>query len=239
MRKLVIVGSLFLSAVAFGHSRFVNPPPRDAGIIGNDGNKTPAGPCGNLKPKPATTALSYTPGQSVTLKFEETIDHPGRYYINFSPANDLNFDANRLIEVADVQGGTLPHEYTTTVTLPMTPCENCTLQLIQSMEENPAAPSFYHSCIDMNIRVATTTPAPTPTPVSPAPSPGGVTSQSTGSAGDTAPTAKMGGCGGSSAHAMLSPQATPFEQHAGLASLMVLLLPIATFVGLRRRHRKN
>ena len=213
----------FSSATAFAHSRFVNPVPRD----NNDGNKV--APCG-LTAKPGTALLTYAPGQSVTIHFEETIDHPGRYFINFSPANDLGFDQNRLIEVADVQGGTLPHEYTTTVTLPMTPCENCTLQLIQSMEENPAAPSYYHSCVDINIRAAGTIVGPPQQP------PGGVTSQSTGGAPE-APTAKMGGCGSSSGKAaMLLPEANPFEQHAGLMSLMVLLLPIATFLGLRRKN---
>lgn len=77
------------------------------------------------------------------IEWEETIDHPGRYIISFSSANDQGFELNVLRgNIPDIQNrATLPHKYVVNVTVPNHPCEACTLQLVQSMEENPAAPS--------------------------------------------------------------------------------------------------
>jgi hypothetical protein len=111
------------------------------------------------------------------VEWEEVVDHPGHFEFYFSPANDQNF---RLITtVNDTQNNTpMPHNYAVTFQVPSTPCEACTLQMVQVMTENPAVPRNYYSCADIRIEdtggVPTASPVPTtmPTPtLSPTPAP--------------------------------------------------------------------
>ena len=158
-RPLAIIGlsvffvSLLLSGTtAYGHARLALDgliPPRSV----NPGIKQ--GPCGVARTNAPTALLG---GQTLTVTFEETINHPGRYYVEFSPAGDDNWV--RLVEVPDVQAGALPHNYTTQVTIPNRDCTDCTIRLIQSMEENPANPSFYYSCADVTVTAQADAPPP-------------------------------------------------------------------------------
>lgn len=133
-----------------------NIPPRSA----DTGLKV--APCGNIAR--TSTPKVLTPGSTVQVDWQETINHPGRFEFYWSNANDANFTL--LATVQDNQNGTndLPHSYSTMITIPSTPCSACTLQLIQVMTENPAAPSYYYSCADIQTQSVTTTPPPTPTP---------------------------------------------------------------------------
>jgi hypothetical protein len=111
-------------------------------------------------------------GDSILVEWDETIDHPGHYEIGFSMANDQNFtfltdpNGTTLNNIADVQGGTMPHHYKQMVKLPATACPACTLQLNQFMEGE----GYYHSCADVELRAVgvpapdggTTPPPPTP-----------------------------------------------------------------------------
>jgi len=58
--------------------------------------------------------------------------------------------------IADKAGG----KYTQQITLPTTPCENCTLQLMQVMQVNEPYSSFYWQCAD--IKIAGDAPDPEP-----------------------------------------------------------------------------
>ncbi len=162
---LALLFALALPEYASSHARLRNGVviPRST----NPGLKT--APCGGVA-RTATSA-QLVAGQTITVTWEETIQHPGRFEFYFSPAGDANFVL--LKSVPDTQDGTndLPHQYSTTITLPSTPCTACTLQMIQVMTENPAAPSLYFSCADIQILSATgPTPVPTPTPTQAPPS---------------------------------------------------------------------
>ncbi len=121
-------------------------------------------PCGGVAR--ALSSATYTPGQTITMTWEETINHPGRFEISFSPAGDANWQLLKTIPDTMDNTNDLPHQYSTTVTLPNTPCTACTIQLIQVMTENPMSPTYYYSCSDIKLQSATLTP-PTTTPVSP------------------------------------------------------------------------
>ncbi len=155
---------LLIPASAWSHARLLPAgalKPRNT----NAGNK--GGPCGVPRTSQPTVLA---PGQVVTVEWEEVIDHPGYYRIAFSPSGDRGFDQNILADhLTDLQGGTLPHRYSTTVTLPTAPCEQCTIQLIQYMSESQP-PSLYYSCADIAIRSGDGGPGPDPTP-SPSPTP--------------------------------------------------------------------
>ncbi len=169
--KYLLIISFFITILfsldAFSHARLkasagVAPRSNNAGI------KT--GPCGGFAK--ISTPPTLNAGSTFTVTWEETINHPGRYEFYFSKAGDANFVL--LKTVPDTQdGGGLPHQYSTTVTLPNETCTGCTLQMIQVMTENPASPSLYFSCADMILIPSGATPSPTPTPghMTPTPTP--------------------------------------------------------------------
>lgn len=186
------------------------------------------GPCGGL-PRGATPTV-LTAGTQLTVQWEETIQHPGKYFISFSPANDAGFEANRLATIVDTQNGQIAgvsHKYTANIRVPNTPCDGCTLQLIQSMEENPLAPTFYYSCAD--IRIVASGALPTPSPPQPTPplprDNVNVSSQST----STNQVSKVGGGCGTVAH-----------QNNSSSLGLIFLLPLfvwAYLVTIVRRQR--
>ena len=164
MKKLVALLTLLWSINGWTHAHLNSStgvvPRKDN--IGNIPSGLKTGPCGGL-PRIANPP-TLQPGQQLTVYWEETIQHPGRFEIYFSQANEQNFQL--LTTVQDTQDDqNLPHQYNTTVTLPNVTCTGCTLQLIQVMTENPASPSLYYNCADMKLGTGTsTTPTPSPTP---------------------------------------------------------------------------
>lgn len=150
---------LFLALIAprfgFAHARFRlngTVPPR------NMSTGLKSGPCGGIARTNAPTVL--TAGQSLVVQWEQTVNHPGYYRIAFSPSGDANFDDNVLVPM--FQNVANQQFFETTITVPSTPCTDCTLQLIQYMTENDP-PSLYYSCSDIEIKAATTA-SPTPKP---------------------------------------------------------------------------
>src|SRR6476620_2808218 len=83
----VLTTAVLIAAPAAAHTRWVNPVPR----TNDDGLKDGVGgaPCGG-KPR-TTTPKVYTMGSTVTVNWEETVNHAGCFIIKFSQANDQNF----------------------------------------------------------------------------------------------------------------------------------------------------
>jgi hypothetical protein len=156
MKNLIIIFLMLISKLCWGHSRLIFPLPRD----NNAGIK--AGPCGGLAKSATPTVVQA--GQMLTVQWEETINHPGRFIFSLSNANDLGFQQNILATIVDDKnvGVALPHRYQAQIMMPNIDCPSCTLQMIQSMEENPAAPSYYYSCSDINIKTSGAVPTPNP-----------------------------------------------------------------------------
>ncbi len=124
----------------------------------NPGVKT--GPCGGLARVAQPAVLKA--GDTVTVTWEETIYHPGRYEFYFSQSGDSNFTLLKTVPNG-VNNTPVPHQFSTTLALPNVACDDCTLQMIQVMTENPNNPSNYYSCADMQLKAIGTTP-PTPAP---------------------------------------------------------------------------
>ena len=87
LRGYVLFISLVLPAWAFAHARLTSPTPRNTAA-----NKT--GPCGVAR---TANATNFMPGQTITVTWAETVNHPGYYRIAFSPSADMGFDANVLL----------------------------------------------------------------------------------------------------------------------------------------------
>lgn len=146
LRFVPVIFSLFLLYAngVFAHARWSldGPvPPRTTAT----GLKEPA-PCGGVA-RTATPVILKS-GDTIVVEFEETINHPGYFRIAFSPAGDLNFDDNVLVESIPQVPAT--RFYPQSITLPDIECDDCTLQLIQVMEDrNP--PTNYYSCADIML----------------------------------------------------------------------------------------
>jgi len=159
-RSLAHVTAVLTTAVIIGagpaqaHARLVSPVPR----TNDDDLKDGAGgaPCGGRARNPNAIA-TYTMGQTVTVRWEETINHAGCFTLKLSQANDQNFIM--LANPPHSTTGAVPRQYQATITLPagMT-CTACTLQLIQVMSTTVPCPitntpvgDSYYSCADVVI----------------------------------------------------------------------------------------
>ena len=161
-RTLLAIAAMMTAPSGFSHARL--KPGNPLALRNTDpGNKVaPCGPATARNPNPTYIK----PGATVTVQFEETIQHPGRFIFSFSQANDQNMQ--QLMVVPDNQDdpNNLPHQYSVTLTMPNIECEACTIQMIQVMTENPNNPTNYYSCADIKL-----TNLPQPPPVTPSPSP--------------------------------------------------------------------
>jgi len=123
-----------------------------------------SGPCGSNWDGASKNVTALEPGATITVRWTETINHPGHFRISF---DDDGIDAFQdptsyddiqesptlpvlLDGIEDKSGG----QYEAQVTLPNVECENCTLQLIQVMSETPPyeAGDLYFRCADLALR---------------------------------------------------------------------------------------
>jgi MYXO-CTERM domain-containing protein len=124
-------------------------------------------PCGHPENPPGDGPVAvYQAGETITIEFEEFVDHPGHFRVALDPTGTDNFTSPTafddfynspeviLDEIPDVQGGGMG---SIQVTLPDTPCEACTLQLMQVMTDGafgPGTSDLYFQCADIVIEGA-------------------------------------------------------------------------------------
>lgn len=147
MRTLLVL--VLLSGTASAHITMTSPTPRTTD------NK--AGPCGAAGSTRGSHVATFAPGETITVEWDETIDHPGHYRIAFdndgddvfiNPSTpDDNYPFTLMEPIPDKDGG----HYTQAITLPTTLCNNCTLQLMQIMTTDVPYNSFYYQCADITI----------------------------------------------------------------------------------------
>lgn len=175
---VTLISGLFCAESILGHARFTPGYPLKLRNP-SDGLKDPANPCGAAPTTNAKERTVFKAGQQVEIVFEETIDHPAKYKIAFSLDETDNFnvtlmdldsfdDDNRRPEmipqkqdkdgrVSDRQKN--PRIYRYTITIPETPCETCSLMLLQRMFDR-TPPNNYFSCADIRIVPADSTDVP-------------------------------------------------------------------------------
>lgn len=161
MRTLALALGLLLVAptVASAHVSLQNPLPRTT--MQKDRH------CGLAGSTRSANPIVYAPGETITVRWTETIDHPGHYRISFDADGedftiplsftDLTQTENVLVDnITDRAGGGL---YEQEITFPDIECETCTLQLIQMMTDKPPygeaageADDIYFLCADIALR---------------------------------------------------------------------------------------
>ncbi len=176
------------------------------------------GPCG-AEGSTRGTPVTYKPGETITVRWDETVDHVGHYRLAFDmdgqddfplPVNpDDSFPSILVDQIPDRAGG---GEYSQEITFPNMECDNCTLQLIQIMTTKVPYNSFYFQCVDIIL----TADGPG--------DPSGADAGTGGTGGETSGEAIGSGC-----------QST--GQSSGLLGGMLLLLGVGC-LSWRRRHER-
>jgi hypothetical protein len=104
----------------------------------------------------------FQPGETITVRWTETIDHVGSFRIAFDEdgADAADFDARVLHAEADPDNAN-GQQYAADVQLPDVECTNCTLQLQQVMttSPNPSVGQIYHQCADLVLGDGDSAPA--------------------------------------------------------------------------------
>jgi hypothetical protein len=157
---LVAIGLCAHAATASAHIEMTSPRPR------SEAQKE--GPCGATGSTRGTNVTTYRPGETITVEWDETVDHPGHYRIAFDDDGhdsfrlpnrpDDNFPQTLADQIVDRGGG----RYTQQITLPNMTCTNCTLQLIQVMTTSVPYNSFYFQCADLVLAGDAPEPGPEP-----------------------------------------------------------------------------
>jgi uncharacterized protein (TIGR03382 family) len=168
MRSALVAACLLVPSVAFAHIALTYPPPRTTSLK--------QGPCGVAGSVRGTNVTTLAPGSTITVKWNETIDHPGHYRISFDAdgqdfivpptANGTTEGMTNVVKdlILDVQGGTVPRPYQFDITLPNMECTNCTLQVIQLMTDKPpyttdaASDDIYYQCADITLAAPSSMP---------------------------------------------------------------------------------
>lgn len=151
----LLATALLLSAgTARAHIRLIEPAPR--------GDAQKDGPCGaGAADARGGVVSTFAPGATITVRWQETVPHPGYFRISFDPdgqddfvdppaPGDPNGGAGVLVDAIADKDGTQVYEQQ--VTLPAEPCDRCTLQLVQVMTDK--APygdgnDLYYQCADL------------------------------------------------------------------------------------------
>jgi MYXO-CTERM domain-containing protein len=205
--RLVALASFILpSGLAVAHTTLTYPPPRTLS------NK--AEPCGASGSVRGDTVSTFKPGETITVTWDETVDHPGHYRIAFDTDGDDDFpnpntpdDAFPSVlvdQIPDRSGGGL---YSQDITFPDVECDNCTLQLIQIMTTSVPYNSFYYQCADITLS-------------------------------SSAPDGPDGGTGGGGGGGGSSPSGGCAVGGSGRAPVVPLALSLVALVALRARRRR-
>ncbi len=142
---------------AFAHIELLSPPARYTPDHQKDE------PCGHVMNPPGEGLVTvYEVGETISLRFEEFVEHTGHFRVavdltgmdDFTSPTDFDdfYNSPQVIldDIPDRQEGGL---HTVEVTLPDTPCDPCSLQLIQVMTEDgafgPGTQDLYFQCADI------------------------------------------------------------------------------------------
>ena len=170
MRLLYAALALLFPASAAAHIHLTAPLARTDSLTGDQKDQH----CGVANQQRTTRVTTFKPGETITVTWMETIQHPGYFRVAFqpdgstfhvppSPGNGA-FPTEDLTGMTDAATGTIilkdripDGTLSTQVTLPNMECNNCTLQFIQVMTDkapyttDPASDDIYFNCADITL----------------------------------------------------------------------------------------
>jgi hypothetical protein len=178
-KTAAVVASLVVAQLASGdaraHIHLLEPIPRYPDQVANENKACPCGVGRSNRicqfeedysdpDRSLDRVTTFEAGSTISVRWDEYFAHSGRYRVAFDEdgADLFDFNDHPLLDIVDPRGregntgdGSI---WEVDVTLPTTPCENCTLQLIQVMDGetempalNPIGRSTYYQCADIRI----------------------------------------------------------------------------------------
>ncbi|HWM85549.1 MAG TPA: SCE4755 family polysaccharide monooxygenase-like protein [Kofleriaceae bacterium] len=150
--------AILVAGSASAHIQMRTPLQRDTG--------QKIGPCGDSNGVRSASVCEYQPGATITVTWDETIEHPGHFRISFDedgeddfvdPDGYDDFDTGPSViedDIADRNVSGDDPSYSQTITLPDIECDSCTLQLIQVMTDKPPygdGNDIYYQCADITL----------------------------------------------------------------------------------------
>lgn len=154
-------------------------------------------PCGVADDMRGDNIYTFEAGETITIRWEEFVPHPGHYRISFDadgfddfvdPAAYDDFYTNEAVlldNIPDMEGTMM---YEQEITLPDVECDNCTLQVVQMMTDKPPygdGNDLYYQCIDIILTAGATTDTEDPTTTSDTDTDSDTDGPTTGSESDT------------------------------------------------------
>jgi len=161
---LVLSLGTVISLDAAAHVSLDYPKSRYSSGTQADQNKLKNGPCGATGDSRTTNAsliTTFKPGQQITVKWRETVQHPGYFRIAFdNDGQDFTLPGTTNLGegvsvLADKITDKTTADYTFDITLPNVECSKCTLQLVQVMTTSPPpfqegpGKDLYFNCADI------------------------------------------------------------------------------------------
>jgi hypothetical protein len=174
----LVVAAQFYTGIASAHIHLLDPIPRYPNEVSGENKSCPCGVGESNRTCNVETDRSdpdrsvdrvttLTAGSEITVRFDEYVGHSGRFRVAFdeSGADLADFNAHPLADIPDPSGKTgntgQGSIWEMQVTVPNTPCTDCTLQLIQMMDGDMSAPvadpvgrSSYYQCADIEVVAA-------------------------------------------------------------------------------------
>lgn len=222
---------LLSAATAFAHIDLLEPEARAHGTAArgdtdiDENSNLKSGPCGQMVSRRSTRVATYAPGQTITVRVREENAHvsylrvsldldgedfplrsqvpPGPETQEAAAAAEAALGGEGLLLVYREDNDMLGFIHELDVTLPDQACDNCTLQVLQFMYDDPAAP-YYFQCADLVITEASGMPDSGAAP--PNGAAGSVSAPSTGASGSL----NVGAIGSEgSSNAASAPAASP------------------------------
>ncbi|HWM87341.1 MAG TPA: SCE4755 family polysaccharide monooxygenase-like protein, partial [Kofleriaceae bacterium] len=125
------------------------------------------GPCGVANSTRGANVCEYRPGATITVEWDETVEHPGHFRVSFDqdgiddfldPSGYEDYDNSEAVLEDAIPDRDVDQDgnetYSIQVQLPDVECDGCTLQLIQVMTDKmPWGPEggndIYYQCADI------------------------------------------------------------------------------------------
>jgi MYXO-CTERM domain-containing protein len=162
-----------VAPISVARAHFHLDSPASIGVQDATGNPQKTPPCGNPY-VPTNVVTDVLTGSMISITIDETIFHPGHYYVALAateaelppapPVTPVGADQCGSVEIDGdpmlplLADGLLPHDtsfggapQTFQVQLPAgMECPNCVLQVVEYMR-NHGAPCFYYHCARVNV----------------------------------------------------------------------------------------
>ena len=160
---------LLLASSASAHFKLVSPT--EWLVTDAYGSPQKSGQCGASSGATSNAVTTVVAGSTLHVKWVETVLHPGHFRIAIASdraqlsdpvvttqsGNCISAAVQSPVVAPVLVDGLFDHSsaapnntYEADITVPATPCDHCTLQVIQFMASHPA-PCIYYHCADLRI----------------------------------------------------------------------------------------